>query len=684
MSTSEARQRPPQDVVAIFHASFHPTQGNVLDWSLKTSDDFDLSNVEFSCLPSGLHLIEEDVVYFTKASHQGVCIFRRRPTTDQGHRGFRLSSLGILLAKSTRSRPWKHVSDLKRVLHTIYQRMDDRSAASGSTLEPLDSDWEPARAFFEERQVRTADLGGAGDWRGWDAEMPGSSGDYSPYETAPPTPSAASTRLSTSSAQDSDLQMTPTLHLPHLLRALGPSSLTLYKHILGRRRVLIYTAPPVEPACVLCQVAADMCFEAQTTPSFNLDEPSAFGFTSAAKGKLKDKACAGVKVLGVVTLHDLDRLKAESMDGRGWVACTTDAIFLEKPEYYDLLVDLTVTPIRGGRPAMASPKTSSSDSSPFGREKYKLSAVRFTWSDVKLWTELDRLVQLSLDESEAPLSAFTVSPSTFYPTNKSQSKLSTITSSWSDVWRVYEDVCVICAGLWMGTWRSASPWRDREGSRAENWGSIRLNGDDTLAGPSGGDDSDSRSTKSRVYVRNVGMGIEGRSSPPSPIVQEDGMLLHRTKSTRRTSGSSLWTWASARGTLGGTNISLASKARKASADDDTLDDADAPSRRARQVATTLALLQTFQANTDSLLARLAELLPERAAHSHQLASGAGSSSSAPALVLTPKDLQSFDLGPLSGLDGRFVEWLVEVYGGGARVVVRRGWRDVMAFLLGLG
>ena len=67
---------PP--LVAIFHASFHPTQGNVLDWSLKTSDgasclnfcadiadcapDFDLSNVEFSCLPSGLHLIEEDVV----------------------------------------------------------------------------------------------------------------------------------------------------------------------------------------------------------------------------------------------------------------------------------------------------------------------------------------------------------------------------------------------------------------------------------------------------------------------------------------------------------------------------------------------------------------------------------------------------------------------------------------------
>lgn len=59
MSTSEANTRLPQDLgkywninqnywrpgaqiwcctVAIFHASFHPTQGNVVDWSLKASE----------------------------------------------------------------------------------------------------------------------------------------------------------------------------------------------------------------------------------------------------------------------------------------------------------------------------------------------------------------------------------------------------------------------------------------------------------------------------------------------------------------------------------------------------------------------------------------------------------------------------------------------------------------------
>jgi hypothetical protein len=70
-------------IVAIFHASFHPTRGNILDWSLRASDginvpflahppgdtdralclDIQLDGVEFSSLPSGLHLVEQDVVY---------------------------------------------------------------------------------------------------------------------------------------------------------------------------------------------------------------------------------------------------------------------------------------------------------------------------------------------------------------------------------------------------------------------------------------------------------------------------------------------------------------------------------------------------------------------------------------------------------------------------------------------
>jgi len=101
----------------------------------------------------------------------------------------------------------------------------------------------------------------------------------------------------------------PTLHLPHFLD----------KHVLGRKRILIYMQPPVELACILCQVAADICFEDQTA----LD--SVEGAT-VPRPRLMGKQKEGINVLGVVTLHDIGRLERELETGRGWVAC---AFFVE-------------------------------------------------------------------------------------------------------------------------------------------------------------------------------------------------------------------------------------------------------------------------------------------------------------------------------------------------------------------
>lgn len=110
--------------------------------------------------------------------------------------------------------------------------------------------------------------------------------------------------------------LAPTFHLPHLLRILGPSSLTLYKHLLGRRRILIYTLPPVEAACILCHVAADMCYEIQTDVSSEAG-PSSRSSSSRWRARSKET----INVLGMVTLNDLDRMREDGLTGRGWVAC---------------------------------------------------------------------------------------------------------------------------------------------------------------------------------------------------------------------------------------------------------------------------------------------------------------------------------------------------------------------------
>ncbi|KAJ4481239.1 hypothetical protein J3R30DRAFT_3465578 [Lentinula aciculospora] len=586
------------DLVSIFHASFHPTKGNVIDWSVKASEDLNIDNLEFSALPSGLHLVEQDTIYFSKDGHQGVCAFRRVKSTEEGHRGFRLSSLGVLLAKSTRPKPWRHVPALKELMTMLYARME-----LTDTLQPSDADWLPSRSYFEEHKLNSADLGGAGDWTGWSHELDGENRDPS--------------------------NINPTLHLPHLLRILGPSTLTLYKHVIGRKRILIYTLPPVEAACILCHVAADLCYEQQVDTNSN---------------RLPGKSKEGINVLGMITLSDVDRLQAESRSGRGWIGCTTDAIFLERPSYYDLLIDLTTsTPNKVTRPTFYSSRLIASlQPSPSRGPTYLLSTIRFAWSDVKLWNELDRILQL--DSSNCHSSNSSCCTPGFSGISDQKSKLIT---TWTDVWRVYEDVCLVCAGLWIGSWRGNSLQSYSTSNGAENWGSVKLEGDDdlTLNSISGIDEGG--------QIRSLGAGIEGRPSSSSPMRETGGMFIR----PRNAAGSKY------------TPQSSSTDADVDHAEFSTLEDSVHDDM---QLRTTLALLQTFHAHTLFRLSTLESLLPPPNERSNKTIS------------LVPKDILALELGPFSSVDEKYLEWLVLEYGGGTTLVVKRGWKDLFGIVFGYG
>ncbi|KIK65185.1 hypothetical protein GYMLUDRAFT_56608 [Collybiopsis luxurians FD-317 M1] len=591
----------PQDLVAIFHASFHPTKGNIIDWSVKANEDVNLDNLEFNALPSGLHLVEQDIIYFSKDGHQGVCAFRRVKSTEQGHRGFRLSSLGVLLAKSTRPKPWRHVAALKDLMTMLYARLE-----LTDTLQPSEADWEPSRAYFENQKMTAADLAGAG-WSGWSNELDGENRDPS--------------------------NTNPTLHLPHLLRILGPSTLTLYKHVVGRKRILIYTLPPVEAACILCHVAADFCYEQQV---------------DSGSGRLPGKSREGINVLGMITLSDVDRLQAEGNTGRGWIACTTDAIFLERPSYYDLLIDLTTsTPNKATRPTFyASRPLSSNEASTSRGPTHRLSTIRFAWSDVKLWNELDRILQLDSSSHSSDSSCCTPGASGI---TEQKAKLIT---AWTDVWRVYEDVCLVCAGLWMGSWRGNSIQSYSTSNGAENWGAIRLEGDDDLT-------LNTITESSEGQIRNLGAGIEGRPVPASPTT---------TKPMRRTSAMTIVGRGKKSSTTPQPSLTDAEVEREA--ESSTVEDVF--ERDDAQLRTTLALLQTFHAHTSFQLSTLESILPPPSDRQQST------------VYLVPKDILAFELGPFSSVDARYLEWLVEEYGGGATVVIRRGWKDLFGIVFGYG
>jgi hypothetical protein len=254
------------------------------------------------------------------------------------------------------------------------------------------------------------------------------------------------------------------------------------------------------------------------------------------------------------------------------------------------------------------------------------------------WNELDRILQLDADANGSARAP---------------------PSLWTDAWRLYEDVCLACAGLWTGrTWRNSHGGEEHP---AEEQGSA----------------------DGAVRVRAYGEGIEG-----CPMTTAGGPA--RSRSSRRASDRYFPSpWAAT-----ATPLAQDISPKDAYSDDDEAeqdgdDEDDAVLVRNRQSRTTLALLQTFHAQTRFWLSRLASLLPPQPAHdptSTNVDAGTDADSeTAVEVQLSPRDVLELELSPLSSLDARFVEWLAEEYGYGAmRVSVRRGWRDLFGLVFAVG
>jgi hypothetical protein len=252
-----------------------------------------------------------------------------------------------------------------------------------------------------------------------------------------------------------------------------------------------------------------------------------------------------------------------------------------------------------------------------------------------------------------------------------------------------------------------------------SWGGVRLEGDDDLSlgnmlkgggGSAGGQTQSLSRSGSPTNVRSLGQGIEGR--PVAAVTN---------KAMRRTSGMS---WSSPPPAREASSSSAANGRRTASgasalspggqdppSEDDELE--IQKQRRESQLLTTLALLQTFHAHILFQLSTLERYLPS----SHRPGVGGSGSGNAlsrsqtlPALssstrrnspsrtlalddpnaakevvtiTISAKDLTEFELGPFSSLDAKYLEWLGDEYGGGGvRLVVRRGWKDLVGVLFG--
>jgi len=190
----------------------------------QTCPETDLDGVEYQCLPSGLHSVREDVVYFIHGAYAGVSAFVQEEA-DKEHRNASFVAVGALvpLSYGRLGKSWVHVEGLRELARAIVKDPDDKK--------PLEAYWD--------RHDSVDGSNGAASPVSKRASVPG---DYKRKRAL----SDATGSFAVEEAMPLDH---PALSMTALVTAFGPLLFPLYREALLRRRILLLGSAPVLETC---------------------------------------------------------------------------------------------------------------------------------------------------------------------------------------------------------------------------------------------------------------------------------------------------------------------------------------------------------------------------------------------------------------------------------------------------
>ncbi|EME85700.1 uncharacterized protein MYCFIDRAFT_213962, partial [Pseudocercospora fijiensis CIRAD86] len=294
----EQQQIPP--VTAVFLVVFDQKVGYTIAWK-RSLPEIDLDGVEYKSLPSGLHAVKEDLVYFVHGSCAGVSVFVQGEA-DARHRNANFVAVGALvlpLDHGVLGRGWVHAEELRSLSkHLVHNSTDTR---------PLELFWTKYRSDADPRRKSAGPASsspGGGKKRkrsGSDATLAGFNADGAwPLDH-------------------------PALSVPNILETFGPLLFPIHRAALSRRRILFLGSPSVQR-----NVNAVYITSVLSSIPRSLSE----NLPSEAEGILRSSP------LFSIGIHDLPSLTTKTPDPKGWIATTTDDILREKKGLYDFLIEL--------------------------------------------------------------------------------------------------------------------------------------------------------------------------------------------------------------------------------------------------------------------------------------------------------------------------------------------------------
>ncbi|KAL8943895.1 MAG: hypothetical protein Q9216_000789 [Gyalolechia sp. 2 TL-2023] len=316
----------PPRIAALFLTIFDAKAGYTIAWK-RSIPGLDITDsVEFKSLPSGLHNVKEDTVYFIHEDEfAGISSFVNGEA-EESDRNALMLAVGALvpLSAGRLGKSWRHADGLRAVARDL--------AKDPSETDPLEHYWQEHQYREVEDTIRAP------------------SGEESPsiqrekrrhLKSSPNSQPRTRNRAVSSASALAPPGQTLSIHHPALsitafLDTFGPLIFPLYKAALLRQRILLVGQAPVESACNFV---------------YNIS------VISALPSSLHDLLSLSplptrLRPLFSVGIHDIPALSTGSRTSQhtpslssgcqtyGWIACTTDNILSAKGNLYDTLITL--------------------------------------------------------------------------------------------------------------------------------------------------------------------------------------------------------------------------------------------------------------------------------------------------------------------------------------------------------
>ncbi|CEP18010.1 hypothetical protein [Parasitella parasitica] len=282
------------NVIAVFVVQFDVHKGNIIEWQYP--EVFDLKGVEYQAICSGLHRIENDIIYFSRENGYGVSVFRNMPSDIE--RGAYMKAIGIIVQPTQDTgicgEVWNHQAFLQQQLHNHMIISD--------TIDP--SRYEQLLQYYTHHQYRHRD----------EIIQPSETPNHMPYE---------SSLLDHTVNHNLKNSIQTIVHstnfsinsCTNFVNKFGPDVFVLWKAALLRKKIMFIHTPAMEIGCHYVYLVH---------------------LLGQAPAKFQ-KSIQNIIPKFTVGVNDIPQLERTFSS---YVACTPDSIFQMKSDLYDVLVTL--------------------------------------------------------------------------------------------------------------------------------------------------------------------------------------------------------------------------------------------------------------------------------------------------------------------------------------------------------